>query len=98
MLANYVSAIKASFILYDLPFQVLDHPRVKYFIKAVKINRPPALKTHNVISIPMLINLSLACDSLPSGQVYKTTLLLGFFCLSKAIKPGPPFCGSIRPH
>ena len=98
MLANYVSAIKANFILYDLPFQVLDHPKVKYFIKAVKINRPPALKSHNIISIPMLIDLSLACDSFPSGQVYKATLLLGFFCLFKAIKLGPPLCGCIRPH
>ena len=79
MLANYVSAIKANFILYDLPFQVLDHPKVKYFIKAVKINRPPALKSHNIISISMLIDLSLACDVFPYGQVYKATVLLGFF-------------------
>ena len=94
MLANYVSAIKASFILYELPFQVLDHPRVKYFIKAVKINRPPALKTHNVISISMLIKLSMACDDIPFGQVYKATLLLGFFCIFKALQPGPTFCCS----
>ena len=28
MVANYVSAIKANFVLYDLPFHVLDHPKV----------------------------------------------------------------------
>ena len=78
MLANYVSAIKANLILYDLPFQMLDHPKVKYFIKAVKINRPLALKSHNIISISMLIDLSLACDSFPFGQVYKASLLLVF--------------------
>ena len=94
MLANYVSAIKASFILYNLPFQVLDHPRVKYFIKAVKINRPPALKTHNVISISMLIKLSLACDDIPSGQVYKATLLLGFF----AFEGSPTWAPTLWQH
>ena len=89
MLANYVSAIKASFILYELPFQVLDHPRVKYFIKAVKINRPPALKTHNIISISMLIKLSMACDDIPFGQVYKATLLLGFFAFLRLSNLAP---------
>ena len=83
MLVNYVSAIKASFILYNLPFQVLDHPRVKYFIKAVKINSPPAIKSHNIISISMLIDLSLACDFFPYGQIYKATLLLEFFAFSR---------------
>ena len=89
MLANYVSAIKANFILYDLPFQVLDHPKVRYFIKAVKINRPPALKSHNIISISMLIDLSLACDAFPYGQVYKATLLLGFFAFLRLSNLAP---------
>ena len=79
MLANYVSAIKASFTLYDLPFQVLDHPNVKCFIKAVKITRPPEVRSHNVITISMLVDLSLSCDSLTSGNVYRAALLLGFF-------------------
>ena len=89
MLANYVSAIKASFILHDLPFQVLDHPKVKYFIKAVKINRLPAIKSQNVISISMLVDLSLACDSLPSGKVYRAALLLGFFAFLRLANLAP---------
>ena len=40
MLCNYVSAIKASFVLYDLPHDLLDHPRLKLFLKSVRINRP----------------------------------------------------------
>ena len=89
MLANYVSAIKANFILYDLPFQVLGHPKVKYFIKAVKINRPPALKSHNIISISMLTDLALACGPFPYGQVYKASLLLGFFAFLRLSNLAP---------
>ena len=32
MVENYVSAIKASFILYESPFVVFNHPKIKYFI------------------------------------------------------------------
>ena len=89
MLANYVSAIKACFILYDLPFQVLDHPKVKYFIKAVKITRPPVVKYHNIIPISVLVDLSLACDSLTSEKIYKAVLLLGFFAFLRLSNLAP---------
>ena len=39
MLENYMSAIKANFVLYDLPFVESDHPKIKYFIKSIKISR-----------------------------------------------------------
>ena len=32
MISNYASAIKANFIVYDLPFQICEHPKIKYFI------------------------------------------------------------------
>ena len=37
MLENYMSAIKANFILYDLPFVVFDHPKIKYFLKSIEL-------------------------------------------------------------
>ena len=55
MVANYVLALKTNFVLYDLPFEVLAHPKVKYFVKPLKINRPLAITSHNVIIIPILI-------------------------------------------
>ena len=58
MIENYVSAIKASFILYELPFAVLCHPQIKYFVKSLKINRPLTLKLHNLIDLQTLRNLS----------------------------------------
>ena len=49
MVENYVLVIKASFILYELPFVVFEHPKIKYFIKS-----PLTLKTHNLIDLSML--------------------------------------------
>ena len=40
MVENYVSTIKASFVLYELHFVVFKHPKIKYFIKSLKTNKP----------------------------------------------------------
>ena len=66
MVSNYVSAIKAIFLLYDLPFHVLDHPKVKYLLKALKINRSLNVKSHTVITIPWLVEISKVCEAFTS--------------------------------
>ena len=66
MVSNYVSAIKAIFLLYDLPFHVLDHPKVKYLLKALKINRSLDAKSHTVITIPWLVEISKMCEAFTS--------------------------------
>ena len=48
MVANHSSAIKACLTLYDLNFNICDHPNVKYFVKSLRINRPLAVVHHNV--------------------------------------------------
>ena len=40
MVANNVSAIKANLVLYGLDHTFMDHPRIKYFIKSMKMSRP----------------------------------------------------------
>ena len=79
MIENHVSAIKAHFVLYDLCFTVFEHPKLKYFIKALRINRPLSVKAHNIISIETLAQISAACKNLTSGVVYRAVFLLGFF-------------------
>ena len=76
MVANYILALKANFVLYDLPFELLDHPKVKYFVKALRINRPLSVASHNVITIPILIQISQSREALESGEVYRTAILL----------------------
>ena len=74
MLENYMSAIKANCILYDLPYYVFDHPKIKYFIKSIKINRP-----HNTVDLSILRRISNACLELTHGLVYRAVFLTGFF-------------------
>ena len=79
MVANYVSAIKTKFIVFDLNFHVCDHPKVKYFVKSIKINRPLSAVYHNIIDIPMLKRITCVAATLPGGQVLKAIILTGFF-------------------
>ena len=79
MIANYVSAIKADFVLYDLPYTVLEHPKNKYFLKVIKTNRPMSIRSHNIISINRLAQISSACADMTLGSVYRAVFLVGFF-------------------
>ena len=83
MVENYVSAIKASFVLYELPFVVFNHPQITYFIKSLKINRPLTLRPQNLIDLPMLRRISIACLDLPHGVVYRAVFLTGFFVFTR---------------
>ena len=89
MVTNYVSAIKANCVLYDLPFHVLDHPQIKYFPKALKITRPLKVRSNNVITVPWLIEISKACEGFTSGLIYRAALLLGFFAFLRLSNLAP---------
>ena len=54
MIENYLSPIKANFVLFELSFVVFNHPKMKYFVKSLKINRPLTLKVHNLIDLQTL--------------------------------------------
>ena len=62
-----------------MPFHILDHPRIKYFQKSVKINRPLTLISHNIIDLDTLEKISEACHDLTSGKVLRAVFLTGFF-------------------
>ena len=79
MVSNNISAIRASLIIYDLNYLFLDHPRVRYFVKALKINRPLAVVKRNVMSLHTLKRLALLCDEIQFGFVFKPVFLIAFF-------------------
>ena len=79
MLANYVAAIKANFIIYNLDKSCLSDSKIKYFLKSVRINRPLAVPRRNIMSVKVLKHLVSLCDGLFMGFVYKAVFLLGFF-------------------
>ena len=78
MVENYVSAIKAHFVLHELSFEVFDHPKLKYFLKALRIIRPLSVKSH-IISLDRLALISSACKDFSSGLVYRAVFLVAFF-------------------
>ena len=78
MQCNYVSAIKASFVFYDLPHVLLDHPKLKLFLKSIRINRPLTLVSHNIIDLDMLEKISLAYETLKCPKVFRAIFLTGF--------------------
>ena len=79
MLANNISALKANFVKWGLKFKIWDHPRIKYFLKSVKINRPLCPTRRNIMSLDMLKKLIIACNSLESHYTYKALFLMAFF-------------------
>ena len=88
MLINYVSALKAMSILHNLPFQVFEHPKVKYFLKAVKINCSLKVCQKHVIDISTFQCLISLVESSSNGITYKAMFLVsyfGFFRLSNLI-------------
>ena len=79
MISNCASAIKANFIVYDLPFHICGHPKIKYFIKSLKINQPLAITHHNIVDVPMLRQMSDLAFTFPGERILKAVILTGFF-------------------
>ena len=79
MIANYLSAIKAMFILYNIPAGVLDHQRIKYYTKSIKITRTISVPHRNVMDIPAWQRLINLVDTCHNGQTYKAMFLVGYF-------------------
>ena len=97
MVSNNISAIRASLIMYGLDYLYLDHPRVRYFVKALKINRPLAVIKRNVMSLDTLKRLTLLCDEIQFGFVFKPVFLIAFFgflCISNL---APHFVSAFDP-
>ena len=67
MIKNYVSALRALSVVYNLDNKLFDHPRVKYNVKSLIINHPLSQKRHGRGS----------CDIIPHGQVLKAVICMG---------------------
>ena len=79
MIANHVSAIKAMAIIYQLNFQVMDHPTIRYFVKSVKINRPLAPPKRHIMGFSTLRKVVSHCNHFQDAIVYKAMFLSAFF-------------------
>ena len=79
MISNYLSDIRAKFVVLGLNPSALDHKKVKYYIRALKLNRPMSVTTHNIITLDMLLKIVHQCDLLYMGAVFKAVFLVAFF-------------------
>ena len=79
MVANYVSALKAMFTLYGLKYSLPDDPKVKYFIRSMRLMRPLHTLQRNIMSLEVVKSLISHCDSIYLGQVFKAIFLIAFF-------------------
>ena len=85
MVLNYISALKAMAIICSIPHSVFEHPQIKYFVCALKINRPLAVSKKNVIDIRTLEWIIALCEGRLNAVTFKAIFLteyFGFFRLS----------------
>ena len=97
MVANNISAIRAKFVMYGLPHDLLHHPRIQYFIKSLKINRPLTVTTRNIMSLSTLETLVQLCESLPSGISFKAIFLIAFFVFLRISNVAPQSLSQFDP-
>ena len=89
MVANYISALRAKLVIYQLNYAVVDHPQIRYFIKAMKINRPLSVPRRNVMSISDLKVLIGKCKDISMGLVYKAVFLVAYFGMLRLSNMAP---------
>ena len=97
MVSNYLSAIKANFVLYNMCFTLLDHPRIRYFQKSMRIHRPLTLTSHNIINLSMLEKISRACNDISFSEVFRAIFLTGFFGFFRLSNLAPHFISTFDP-
>ena len=75
MLANYSSAIKATFIMFHLDHNVLEDPKIRYFIKSVRVNIPLAVPKFNIMDFDTFHRLVRLCNCTYMGAMFKAVFL-----------------------
>ena len=79
MISNHISAIRALSVVYDLPYGIWDHPKIKYFVRSTKMTRPIALPKRNIIDLNTLKTIIAATQKDSNAKVYKAVFLTAFF-------------------
>ena len=79
MVANNISAIKANFVMYSLDHAFLDHPKIRYFLKSMKMSRPLAVTDRPIMSIDILHAFISACNFIPFVSVHAAVFLIAYF-------------------
>ena len=88
-LASYVSVLRHFFHLYDIDSQSLNHRKIHLFIKSVSINSSYCPKYKATLTIPILLKLVHACNSIRYGFLYKAIFLVAYFAFLRLSNMAP---------
>ena len=88
-ISNYMSAIRAMFIVHGLNTQPFKYERIPLYTKSLKINAVFRPKTIKLISIEVLQQIIRACNALQHPVVYKALYLFCFFSFMRLSKVLP---------
>ena len=78
-LANYVSAVKSSLLLYGIDTSSFSDPRIRLYNRAVMRHRPLQLSIKPIIDIATLQLVAEQCNRMHMGHIFKAAILLAFF-------------------
>ena len=79
MISNHIAAVKAMSIVYDMQYEAWDHPKIRYFVKSLKLQRPMVLPKRNIIDLVTLKKMVATCHQFLDACVYRAVLLTAFF-------------------
>ena len=97
MIANYLSAVKANFILYGLNDAMFQNQKIKLYMKSLKINRPLKPVQHNIMSIEVLQRVATLCSRMSMGLVYRAVILVAYFGFLRLSNMAPHSVSSFDP-
>ena len=66
-IANHLSALKASFAIYNLNLLPFQDPCIKYYQKALALHKPFKVTLKKIVDIQTLNLMVRACDSIFMG-------------------------------
>ena len=87
-LQNYLAVFRHFAKIYDCKTSHLYNRKLDLFLKSVSMNVPYQPKLRPVFTIPDLRRISMHCDAVANGLVYRAIFLLayfGFFRLSNLV-------------
>ena len=78
-IANYLTGIRAFFVVYGCDTHSFRHEQIQLFQKFIKLNVQFQPKSNTIITILQLYSIISVCDTLPNSVVYKAVYLVAFF-------------------
>ena len=99
-LQNYLSVLRHYAKVYEFESSFLYNKKLDLFIKSVAMNAPYRPKLKPVFTIADLRNISIKCDEIPNGLVYRAIFLLAYFAFFRLsnLVPQSQFAFDITRH